>query len=160
MYPPCELQSQYKIRRCSFELQVLIQSPYGNNCQSINNLVIRENIFFKNIIHVGIALDLRDGSISVLLQNVTFANNSYSGTSAVGAAVVVILNVKNVTFIDCEFYNNLGTAVSADGSSLQFSGTIVFWNNTGYDGGAMSFTGDSHVNVSNNTKCCICKQHS
>ena len=65
---------------------------------------------------------------------------------------MVILNVKNVTFIDCEFYNNLGTAVSADqGSSLQFSGTIVFWNNTGYDGGAMSFTGDSHVNVSNNT---------
>ena len=74
MYPPCELQSQYKIRRCSFELQVLIQSPYGNNCQSINNLVILENIFFKNII--GIALDLRDSSISVLLQNVTFANKS------------------------------------------------------------------------------------
>ena len=45
-----------------------------------------------------------------------------------------------------------GLPISADqGSSLQFSGTIVFRNNTGYDGGAMSFTGDSYVTVSKNT---------
>ena len=142
----CELhdQSQYIIRRCSFELQVGMQLY---NCQSINHLVILENVIFKNI--VGTALDMA-GSPIVLLRNVTFANNTYSGTSVAGAAVVDIYYVKNVTFIDCEFYNNLGTPISADqGSSLQFSGTIVFQNNTGYDGGAMSFTAGSYVIVSN-----------
>ena len=145
-HPPCELhdQSQDIIKRCSFELPVEIASM--NNCQSINYLVILENVFFKNI--VGIALDL-EGNISVQLQNVTFANNTYSGTNAAAAAVVVIHYVNNVAFIDCEFYNNLGTAISAADSSLQFSGTIVFRNNTGFDGGAMSFTGGSYVHVSN-----------
>ena len=150
---PCELhdQSQYIIRRCSFELQVGILAS-DDNCQS-TNLVILDNAIFKNIGYIGLglggALDL-EGSISVLLRNVTFANNTYSGTSIAGAAVVEIRNVKNVTFIDCEFYNNLGTPISADqGSSLQFSGTIVFQNNTGYDGGAMSITGGSYVIVSN-----------
>ena len=147
---PCELhelQSQDIIRRCSFELQVVIQASV-DNCQS-TNLVILENVIFKNI--VGTALDLA-GPISVLLQNVTFANNSNSGTSVAGAAVVDIYYVKNVSFIDCEFYNNLGTPISADqGSYLQFSGTIVFRNNTGYDGGAMSFTVGSYVAVSKST---------
>ena len=142
-----ELQSQDIIRRCSFELQVVIQASV-DNCQS-TNLVILENVTFKNI--GGTALGLA-GNISVLLQNVTFANNTYCDTSVAGAAVVDIYYVKNVAFIDCEFYNNLGTAISADqGSSLQFSGTIVFRNNTGYDGGAMSFTGDSYVTVSKTT---------
>ena len=140
-------QSQYIIRRCSFELRVTIAALYDNTCHSINHLVILENVIFKNI--VGTALDMA-GSISVLLRNVTFANNTYSGTSVAGAAVVEIDYVRNVTFIDCEFYNNLGTPISADqGSSLQFSGTIVFRNNTGYDGGTMSFTGGSYVIVSN-----------
>ena len=147
IYPSCVLhdQPQYIIGRCSFELQVLIQG-YGN-CQRINHPVILENVFFKNT--VGLALYLK-GSPSVLLQNVTFANNTYSSTNAVDAAVMGIDRVQNVAFIDCEFYNNLGTPVSAgQGSSLQFSGTIVFRNNTGYDGGAMRFTGGSHVIVSN-----------
>ena len=140
---PCELhdQSQYIIRRCSFEVQVVILV----SCQSTNYHVILENVIFKNI--GGTALSLK-GPISVLLQNATFANNTYSGTSTAGATVVAIYNVKNVTFIDCEFYNNLGTPISAVSSSLQFSGTIVFRNNTAFDGGAMSFTGGSYVNVS------------
>ena len=148
MYPPCELhdQSRYIIRRCSFELHILILAQADNNCQSINHLAILENVIFKNI--RGTALDLA-GNISVLLQNVTFANNTYSGTSVAGAEVVDLDNIQNVTFIDCEFYNNLGTAISAVGSSLHFSGTTVFRSNTGFDGGAMSFIGDSHVNVSN-----------
>ena len=144
----CELhdQSQYIIRRCSFELLVVILAFVGN-CQSINHPVILENVIFKNI--GGTALHLV-GERNILLQNVTFVNNTYSGTSVAGAAVMEINYVKNVTFIDCEFYNNLGTPISADqGSSLRLSGTIVFQNNTGYDGGAMSFTGDSHVDVSN-----------
>ena len=141
---PCELhdQSQYIIRRCSFEFQVVILV----SCQSTNYHVILENVTFKNV--GGTALSLK-GPISVLLQNATFANNTYSGTSTAGAAVVAIYNVKNVTFVECEFYNNLGTPISAVSSSLQFSGTIVFRSNTAFDGGAMSFTGGSHVNVSN-----------
>ena len=129
-------------RRCLFELGVVTGGRY-------NDLVIFENVIFRNI--TGTALDLAGNfEFNVLLQNVTFANNTYSGTS-IGAQVLDIITIQNVTFIDCEFYNNLGTPISADGSSLQFSGTIVFRNNTGYNGGAMSFTGGSCVNVTNNT---------
>ena len=146
-------QSQYIIRKCTFELLLYIVGTSVTYCHRINDLVILENVTLKNIkkpygVSIGgIALDLT--GIDALLQNVTFANNTYSGTSIVGAAVVDIHKVQNATFIDCGFYNNLGTLISADGSSLQFSGTIVFRNNSGYDGGAMSFTGGSYVNVSN-----------
>ena len=147
--PPCEHhdQSQYIIRRCSFELLVDIVGDDDNDCYS-NHVAILESVFFENI--GGTALGLI-GNIHALLQNVTFTNNTYSGTSVVGAAVVDTRNVHNATFIDCGFYNNLGTPISADGSALQFSGTIVFRNNTGYDGGAMSFTGSGYVFMSNNT---------
>ena len=139
-------QSQYIIRSCSFELQVYIATLD----EDWNHLVILENVLFRNI--TGTALGLA-GNINTVLQNVTFANNTYSGTSVLDAAVMDIglFHGQNVTFIDCEFYNNLGTPISADRASLQFSGTIVFRNNTGYDGGAMSFTGGSYVHISNNT---------
>ena len=129
-------------RCCLFELGVLIGGRH-------NDFVILENVIFRNI--TGTALDLGGNfEFNVLLQNVTFANNTYSGTS-IGAQVLDIITIQNVTFIDCEFYNNLGTPINADGSFLQFSGDIVFRNNTGYNGGAMSFTGGSYVYISNNT---------
>ena len=64
-----------------------------------------------NIGYIRTALGLAGNmAVYTLLQNVTFANNTYCDTSVAGAAVVDIYYVKNVAFIDCEFYNNLGTA--------------------------------------------------
>ena len=139
--------SNIVIRRCSFELSLII---WLDN----NDHVTLENVFFRSITDTALRIVLGHGlgiGGTALLQNVTFANNTYYGTSIVDAGVVEIDQIQNVTFIDCEFYNNLGTPINADGYSLQFSGTIVFRNNTGYDGGAMSFTGGSYVYVSNNT---------
>ena len=139
--------SNIVIRRCSFELSLII---WLDN----NDHVTLENVFFRSITDTALTIELGHGlgiGGTALLQNVTFANNTYYGTSVIDSAVMEVETVQNVTLIDCKFYNNLGTPISADGSSLQFSGTIVFRNNTGYDGGAMSFTGGSYVYVSNNT---------
>ena len=133
--------SNIVIRTCSFELSLTISLDN-------NDHVTLENVFFRSTTNTALTIGIGG---TALLQNVTFANNTYYGTSIVDAEVVEIIQIQNVTFIDCEFYNNLGTPISADGSTFQFSGTIVFRNNTGYDGGAMSFTGGSYVYVSNNT---------
>ena len=138
-------QTQFIIRRCSFDLpvqQLDIRAGYN-----YNHLVILENVLFRNITGTALAL----GGNTALLQNVTFSYSTYCCTSVIGASVLDIESVHNVTFIDCEFYNNLGTPINAVNSSLQFSGTVVFRNNTGYNGGAMSFTGGSYVYISNNT---------
>ena len=136
--------SNIVIRRCSFELSLTI---WLDN----NDHVTLENVFFRSITDTALTIELGHGlgiGGTALLQKVTFANNTYYGTSIVDAEVV---EIDQIQFIDCEFYNNLGTPIRAVDSSLQFSGTIVFRNNTGYDGGAMSFTGGSYVYVSNNT---------
>ena len=137
--------SKYTIRHCFFELQVVITDDSSLNC---DELLILENVTFSSI--SGPALYVA-GNIVVLLQNVTFANNTYYGPSVIDSAVMEVESVQNVTLTDCKFYNNVGTPISADGSSLQFSGDIVFRNSTGYNGGAMSFTGGSYIYISNNT---------
>ena len=145
------LQCTIEIQNCSFRQRV-VYDGYNLNPNGIVNIML-ENVIFSHI--TGPALEMKqweegEGHATVILNNVTFMNNSYSGPTVEGAAVVNTWHINNVTFIDCEFYNNLGTPISADGSSLQFSGNIVFRNNTGYNGGAMSCTGGSHVDLSDN----------
>ena len=101
--------SNIVIRRCSFELSLII---WLDN----NDHVTLENVFFRSITDTALTIELGHGlgiGGTALLQNVTFANNTYYGTSIVDAEVVEIIQIQNVTFIDCEFYNNLGTPISA-----------------------------------------------
>ena len=143
-------QIQYLIRNCSFEQQIYI--VFFHSCHHAN--ITFENVFFRHIMSTALVIGLmnkNNTAVSMLFKNVTFANNTYVGREDAGASVMYIQHVPNVTFIDCEFYNNLGTPIKADGTTFQFSGNIVFRNNTGYNGGAMSFAGGSYVYISDNT---------
>ena len=52
-------------------------------------------------------------------------------------STVLVSNVQNATFIDCEFHNNQKTALMSLGSILHFHRSTLFKGNTGYDGGAL-----------------------
>ena len=139
----------FQIRNCCFEHQVRVITLHNHGY----NEVIFENVTYRHIIGLPLSLQQETedaNTVTVVLRNVIFADNNRDVTSVVDTITMSIVNFFNVTFIDCEFYNNLGTAISATSSSIQFSSSIVFQNNTGYEGGAMSFNGGSHIYISSN----------
>jgi len=66
--------------------------------------------------------------------------------------VVQLEFAQNVTFVDCSFTGNRGTPIVAFSSHFNVSGRITFVNNTGYEGGALAFYGDSSMSVHSNTE--------
>ena len=57
----------------------------------------------------------------------------------------------NVIFTNCSFYANIGTPIWSYNSNFTLSGTVLFSDNTAYEGGALAFYGESVVYISNNT---------
>ena len=57
----------------------------------------------------------------------------------------------NVIFANCSFYANIGTPIWSYNSNFTLSGTVLFSDNTAYEGGALAFYGESAVYISNNT---------
>ena len=57
----------------------------------------------------------------------------------------------NVIFANCSFYANTDTPIWIYNSNFTLSGTILFSNNTAYEGGALAFYGESYVSIANNT---------
>ena len=55
-----------------------------------------------------------------------------------GTGGILISNVQNATFNECEFLNNQQGAMSIEGSILHFQKTTLFQGNTGYVGGAIA----------------------
>ena len=88
-------------------------------------------------------------------HNVTFANCIiYTNTVTAiyrTAYILYLSSAQNVTFTDCIFSNNKGTPISAYKSNFTLSGTILFSNNTAFEGGALALTGESYVYIANNT---------
>ena len=148
------IRTQFIIRNCTFEQNV----QYYSSSSDRHLQIVFENIIFRHItgdaplILQQLYVAKNNTDTAIILRNVTFASNRvFTGRKIRLAGAMDILHIENVTFIDCEFYDNVGTAIVAVRSALHFSGTIVFRNNTGYDGGAMSFAGGSYVYISNDT---------
>ena len=57
----------------------------------------------------------------------------------------------NVTLDNCSFCSNKNTAVWVYNSNFILSGTVLFSDNTAYEGGALAFYGESAVYIANNT---------
>ena len=57
----------------------------------------------------------------------------------------------NVIFTNCSFYANIGTSIWSYNSNFTLSGTVLFSDNTAYEGGALAFYGESAVYIANNT---------
>jgi len=88
---------------------------------------------------------------SVLFKDVLFSSAVNCRLTAV-LPVVQLEFAQNVMFVDCSFTGNRGTPIVAISSHFTVSGIINFVNNTGYEGGALAFYGESFMSVHSNTE--------
>ena len=73
-------------------------------------------------------------STSVVITQTHFLHNKPQYTFN----TIDLVNVNNVTFIDCVFYENFASAVYANGSKIYFNGNTIFHSNQGQYGGALA----------------------
>ena len=72
---------------------------------------------------------------------------------------VTILTNSNVTFFNCIFEDNIGTAITVANSAVTFKGTNTFRNNSGTDGGALLFSTNSYMILQENTHIHFINNH-
>lgn len=86
---------------------------------------------------------------TVLLQDNNFVENKGLSTKV---AVVKIINSDNLEFSNCNFLNNIGTALSLHSSSVVFSEHVIFRENVAIYGAAIQFCGASLFYIKRHTK--------
>ena len=90
-------------------------------------------------------------------HNSTFINCNINQNKVISAdsytsyGIMVIKVSYNVILTNCSFYANIGTSIWAYNSNFILSGTVLFSDNTAYEGGALAFYGESAVYIANNT---------
>ena len=86
--------------------------------------------------------------------NMTFINCSIyenKAKSATDLGIMFLVYSHNVTFDNCSFCSNKNSPIWAYNSNFILSGTVLFSDNTAYEGGALAFYGESAVYIANNT---------
>ena len=84
------------------------------------------------------------------LARTTFFENSVNG-SELQASVMEVLNFEKMEISDCNFTDNVGSAISLRASNVIFSGEILFENNTATNGGALKFCESSVMFINSST---------
>jgi len=123
-------------------------------------LNVENSVFQSNDASVaGKAMYLASHS-SKLVENVHFFNhNVHIGIRETTIPVIFVHKSKNVTFVDCEFYENDGTAISAVSSTPYFQGYVYFQNNTAENGGALSLFTESTILILEGTYMHFIRNH-
>jgi len=67
-------------------------------------------------------------------------------------AVLYLTYVKNITIVNSTFSDNNCTSVVAKSSIFHLQGTVEFYRNTGYSGGALAFYHDAQLCIHSNSK--------
>ena len=75
--------------------------------------------------------------------------NRYGG---IHSAIIVLYCANNVTFTDCKFHGNRGTAICAYQSTFCINGYNSFINNSATEGGAIALLRNSYMFIQNNTE--------
>ena len=94
----------------------------------------------------------RNGTVincTINKNKATTPNDIYRPYPACGIMVIDISY--NVIFDNCSFYSNIGTSIWSYNSNFTLSGTVLFSDNTAYEGGALAFYGESAIYIANNT---------
>ena len=86
----------------------------------------------------------------IIMRNVSFLGNKKYGKEH--SATMALYYTKNVTFTDCEFHGNRGTAIGAYQSTFYMNGYNSFINNTATVGGAIALLDNSYMMIQNNTE--------
>ena len=106
----------------------------------IENVIISDNKLGIDYEGAGMAVKtqgkVEKGPIFII-KNVSFIRNEHYGTKR-SLSAVSLYKVRYVTFIDCTFTANRGTAVRAFRTSLYITGRNRFINNSATEGGAIA----------------------
>ena len=169
-YQP-ELRDLVEISRSTFSHNVAI---YGGATflyvtpQNISDLraIFRQTKFTKNISPFGAALNsyqyrslINNRATFILLEDVQAFENyhplsMFSKGSPENSAVFMISHNYNVTIVGTKgkgsfFYDNTVSVVQTSGTNVILSGTIVFENNRGFNGGAFGLLDNSVLFIQN-----------
>ena len=171
-YQP-ELHDLVEISRSTFSHNV---ASYGGATflymtpQNISDLrvIFRQTKFTKNISPSGASLNsdqyrslslINNRATFILLEDVQAFENYhplslFSKDSPENSAVFLISNSYNVTIVGTKgkgsfFYDNPVSVIRTSGTNVILSGTIVFENNRGFNGGALSLLDNSVLLINN-----------
>ena len=128
------------LKNLSLSLINTIISSNMNHSLSASALSVRKSTNENN----------EDARIIMEVINTTFEDNNHL---IIGEqqATVFISGVTNVSFENCQFINNVGSAIRAiNMKEFRFVGQSIFRNNTGYRGGAL-YLHDSAIGLEQNS---------
>ena len=122
------------------------------NCTFIRNVVIDQ---FGH----GAAIKIQKYSIpqfykhflplhQIKINNGNFCENGIQGSEG---SVVEFGNIEKAAIEECQFTDNMGTAIASTASDVIFTGDITFDNNTATNGGALRFCDSSAMFLNPNT---------
>ena len=169
-YQP-ELRDLVEISRSTFSHNI---ASYGGATflyvtpQNISDLrvIFRQTKFTKNISPSGAAVDsyqyrssINNRATFILLEDIQAFKNYhplslFSKESLENSAVFLISHSYNVTIVGTKgkgsfFYDNPVSVIRTSGTNVILSGTIVFENNRGFNGGALSLLDNSVLLINN-----------
>ena len=164
------LFNSYTVADCSFEQNQAVVgggiSGFGSRelerKHPINSFEVYNSSFTRNKAQYGSAIEANNqyfdsittgALVTFILNNCNFTNNNFhkgnslSNFSSVGAVAMSEVNVefRGTTL----FSNNTSTALSVDRASVKFSNDsmLIFQDNSGLYGGAISLLGNSWISV-------------
>ena len=130
-----------------------INLPIPNIQIVIENTEISSNVYNQDG-GAGIAMIMHknvERSTFLFFRNVSFVRNEHYGLKSLSSAIS-LYKVNNVTFVDCTFQSNRGTAIRAFWSDVYMKGHNSFIDNSATEGGAIALLQNSHLIVMNNTE--------
>ena len=92
---------------------------------------------------------VRQGPI-IIIRNVSFLSNEKYGITH--SSTIALYYVNHVTFTDCKFHGNIGTAIGAYQSTFYMNGYNSFINNSATKGGAIALLSNSYMFIQRNTE--------
>ena len=150
------------------------QEDYGR-AKSITTQILLEHCNITRManqsIGIGMTITLQANTNSQyfwVLKNVCFKDNKSSTklTTIVNSeqplpSIIFLEYADNIHLSDCRFIGNKGTPIAVYDSNVTVFDTLIFANNTGYQGGAIEFYRESHMIVSHrrNTELLFINNH-
>ena len=137
--------------RCALYFR-LFQNLPGSQL-TIKNSVISNNIVSQNF-EGGAGMTVYRAAVEqdpiIIITNVSFLSNEKYGI--LRSAIIALDYANHVTFTDCKFHGNRGTAIAAYMSTFNMNGYNSFINNSATEGGAIALIERSSMRIQNNAE--------
>ena len=118
-------------------------------------------VLFQNCAFLNNTSQLQDAGTLAMSSaiGITFKHCTFSSSALTNSYSVTYLVNSNITFSNCTFEDNIGTALAAVYSIIVFEGNNTFRNNTSMYGGALLFYTNSYMILQENTHIHFINNH-